>query len=99
MKRRLGESSRPAEPTHALPAGRESAQGLAPELLLASITLRAVARGTCVLLHAGMFAIRRRGLKMCFAGRLQIFQGDRMTAALLDQLTHRRTIFEMNGES
>ena len=29
----------------------------------------------------------------------QIFQGDRMTAALLDRLTHRCHIFEMNGES
>jgi len=29
----------------------------------------------------------------------QIFQGDRMTAALLDRLTHRCTILEMNGES
>jgi len=28
-----------------------------------------------------------------------IFQGDRMTAVLLDRLTHRCTIFEMNGES
>lgn len=28
-----------------------------------------------------------------------IFQGDRMTAALLDRLTHRCEIFEMNGES
>jgi len=28
-----------------------------------------------------------------------IFQGDRMTAALLDRLTHRCTIFEMNGQS
>jgi len=28
-----------------------------------------------------------------------IFQGDRMTAALLDRLTHRCHIFEMNGES
>lgn len=27
------------------------------------------------------------------------FQGDRMTAALLDRLTHRCEIFEMNGES
>ena len=29
----------------------------------------------------------------------QVFQGDRMTAALLDRLTHRCLIFEMNGES
>jgi DNA replication protein DnaC len=29
----------------------------------------------------------------------QIFQGERMTAALLDRLTHRCQIFEMNGES
>jgi DNA replication protein DnaC len=29
----------------------------------------------------------------------QIFQGERMTAALLDRLTHRCNIFEMNGES
>jgi DNA replication protein DnaC len=28
-----------------------------------------------------------------------IFQGDRMTAALLDRLTHQCDIFEMNGES
>jgi DNA replication protein DnaC len=29
----------------------------------------------------------------------QIFQGERMTAALLDRFTHRCQIFEMNGES
>jgi DNA replication protein DnaC len=29
----------------------------------------------------------------------QVFQGDRMTAALLDRLTHKCHIFEMNGES
>ena len=29
----------------------------------------------------------------------QIFQGERMTAALLDRLTHHAEIFEMNGES
>jgi DNA replication protein DnaC len=28
-----------------------------------------------------------------------VFQGDRMTAALLDRLTHQCEIFEMNGES
>lgn len=28
-----------------------------------------------------------------------VFQGDRMTAALLDRLTHRCEIFEMNAES
>ena len=28
-----------------------------------------------------------------------VFQGERMTAALLDRFTHRCTIFEMNGES
>jgi DNA replication protein DnaC len=29
----------------------------------------------------------------------QVFQGERMTAALLDRLTHRCHIFEVNGES
>jgi DNA replication protein DnaC len=29
----------------------------------------------------------------------QIFQGERMTAALLDRLTHHAQIFDMNGES
>jgi len=29
----------------------------------------------------------------------QIFQGERMAAALLDRLTHRCHIIEMNGES
>jgi DNA replication protein DnaC len=28
----------------------------------------------------------------------QVFQGERMTAALLDRLCHHRHIFEMNGE-
>jgi DNA replication protein DnaC len=34
-----------------------------------------------------------------FADWVQVFQGERMTAALLDRLTHRCHIFEMNGES
>ncbi len=29
----------------------------------------------------------------------QIFRGERMTAALLDRLTHHCEIFQMNGES
>jgi DNA replication protein DnaC len=34
-----------------------------------------------------------------FSDWSQIFQGERMTAALLDRLTHHCHIFEMNGES
>jgi DNA replication protein DnaC len=34
-----------------------------------------------------------------FGDWAQIFQGERMTAALLDRLCHRCHIFEMNGES
>jgi DNA replication protein DnaC len=34
-----------------------------------------------------------------FGDWVQVFQGERMTAALLDRLTHRCHIFEMNGES
>jgi hypothetical protein len=34
-----------------------------------------------------------------FAEWVQVFQGERMTAALLDRLTHRCHIFERNGES
>lgn len=34
-----------------------------------------------------------------FGEWVQIFQGERMTAALLDRLTHRCHIFEMNGPS
>lgn len=34
-----------------------------------------------------------------FAEWVQVFQGERMTAALLDRLTHRCHIFEMSGES
>jgi DNA replication protein DnaC len=36
---------------------------------------------------------------LAFAEWGQVFQGERMTAALLDRLTHRCHIFEMNGES
>ncbi len=36
---------------------------------------------------------------LAFADRAQVFQGERMTAALLDRITHRCHIFEMNGES
>lgn len=36
---------------------------------------------------------------LAFSEWSTVFQGDRMTAALLDRLTHRCEIFEMNGES
>jgi DNA replication protein DnaC len=36
---------------------------------------------------------------LAFSEWTQVFQGERMTAALLDRLTHRCHIFEMNGES
>ena len=36
---------------------------------------------------------------LAFADWNQVFQGERMTAALLDRVTHRCHIFEMNGES
>lgn len=36
---------------------------------------------------------------LAFGEWAQVFQGERMTAALLDRLTHRCHIFEMNGES
>ncbi len=36
---------------------------------------------------------------LAFSDWGQIFQGERMTAALLDRLTHHAEIFEMNGES
>ena len=36
---------------------------------------------------------------LAFSDWDQIFQGERMTAALLDRLTHHCEIFEMNGES
>ena len=36
---------------------------------------------------------------LAFSDWGQIFQGERMTTALLDRLTHHSSIFEMNGES
>jgi DNA replication protein DnaC len=36
---------------------------------------------------------------LAFADWAQVFQGERMTGALLDRITHRCHIFEMNGES
>jgi len=36
---------------------------------------------------------------LVFSDWVQVFQGERMTAALLDRLTHRCHIFEINGES
>ena len=36
---------------------------------------------------------------LAFADWNQVFQGERMTAALLDRVTYRCHIFEMNGES
>lgn len=36
---------------------------------------------------------------LAFSDWGQVFQGERMTAALLDRLTHRCHIFEMSGES
>jgi DNA replication protein DnaC len=36
---------------------------------------------------------------LAFADWTQLFQGERMTATLLDRITHRCHIFEMNGES
>jgi DNA replication protein DnaC len=36
---------------------------------------------------------------LAFADWAQVFQGEQMTAALLDRITHRCHIFEMNGES
>src|SRR5947208_11072385 len=53
----------------------------------------------------GVFAERyeRRSLlltsNLAFSEWNTVFQGERMTAALLDRLTHRCVIFEMNGES
>lgn len=53
----------------------------------------------------GVFADRyeRRSLlltsNLAFSEWGSVFQGERMTAALLDRLTHRCSIFEMNGES
>jgi DNA replication protein DnaC len=42
---------------------------------------------------------RHVGRNLAFADWSQVFQGERMTAALLDRITHCCHIFEMNGES
>ncbi len=52
-----------------------------------------------------VFADRYERASLLITGNLpfsewdQVFQGERMTGALLDRLTHRCHIFEMNGES
>ena len=59
----------------------------------------------CAELLFQVFADRyeRRSLlltsNLAFGDWGSVFQGERMTAALLDRLTHRCHIFEMNGES
>jgi DNA replication protein DnaC len=53
----------------------------------------------------GVFADRYERASLLVTSNLsfsdwgQVFQGERMTAALLDRFTHRCHIFEMNGES
>ena len=47
----------------------------------------------------GLRLPRRLHRRLVQAAQHSVFQGDRMTAALLDRLTHRCEIFEMNGES
>jgi DNA replication protein DnaC len=65
---------------------------------------RSFNRGGAELLFQ-LFADRyeRRSLlitsNLAFSDWAQVFQGERMTAALLDRLTHHCHIFEMNGES
>jgi DNA replication protein DnaC len=59
--------------------------------------------GAELLFHVFADRYERRSLLLTsnlpFSEWTQIFQGERMTAALLDRLTHRCHIFEMNGES
>ena len=57
---------------------------------------RAVVPGVRRPLRAGSLLITSN---LAFGDWGQVFQGERMTAALLDRLTHRCHIFEMNGES
>ena len=53
----------------------------------------------------GVFAERYERMSLLLTSNLAfsewntVFQGERMTAALLDRLTHRCAIFEVNGES
>jgi hypothetical protein len=57
----------------------------------------------CVVLGSGWPQYERKSLlitsNLTFSDWGQVFQGERMTAGLLDRLTHRCHIFEMNGES
>jgi len=59
--------------------------------------------GTELLFQVFADRYERRSLlitsNLAFSNWGQIFQGERMTAALLDRLTHHCSIFEMNGES
>ena len=59
--------------------------------------------GTELLFQVFADRYERRSLlltsNLAFSDWGQIFQGERMTAALLDRLTHHCEIFEMNSES
>ena len=60
-------------------------------------------RGAELLFQVFAERYERRSLlvtsNLAFSEWVQVFQGERMTAALLDRLTHRCHIVEMNGES
>jgi DNA replication protein DnaC len=73
-------------------------------LLIDELGYLSFSRGGAELLFQ-VFADRYERGSILITGNLpfsewgQIFQGERMTAALLDRFTHRCHIFEMNGES
>ena len=70
---------------------------------LDGVVRRTVEETLNALLNAEADRYERRSLlvtsNLAFSEWGQVFQGERMTAALLDRLTHRCHIFEMNGES